>query len=185
MGKSTAQTLLIERGVRVLDTDQIARDLVEPGQPALVEIRAGFGSAVFHPDGTLHRDALARVVFSDPEGRRQLESILHPRIRQRWLAEVEKWRAQGVRLGAVVIPLLFETNAASSFDAVVCVACSAAAQQARLAARGWSAPEIQQRIAAQWPVEKKIAASDFIVWTDGDLEAHARQWDRILRVFPA
>ena len=82
--------------------------------------------------------------------------------------------------GVVVIPLLFETNAASSFDVTVCIACSAVAQHQRLIARGWNAEEIQQRIAAQWPVEKKIAASDYVVWTDGDLESHAAQWDRIL-----
>jgi dephospho-CoA kinase len=123
---------------------------------------------------------MARLAFGKPEARRRLESILHPRIRERWIAEAERWRGDGVPLGAVVIPLLFETDAASSFDAVVCVACSLTAQRERLKARGWNKEQIQQRIAAQWPIEKKIAASDCVVWTDADLEAHAAQWDRIL-----
>jgi dephospho-CoA kinase len=180
MGKSTAQQLLQLRGVRLVDTDQLARAVVEPGQPALAEVVAAFGRQYLAPDGTLERADLARLVFEDAAARTRLEAILHPRIRAAWQTEVERWRQDGVRLGAVVIPLLFETEAAPAFDATVCVACSSAAQQERLQARGWTAREIQQRIAAQWPIEKKMAASDFVVWTDGDLAIHAAQWDRIL-----
>ncbi len=180
MGKSTAQQLLQQRGVRLVDTDELARDLVEPGQPALAEIAAEFGGQYLGPDGTLQRADLARLVFEEPAARTRLESILHPRIRACWMSEVEQWRQDGVPLGAVVIPLLFETDAASAFDVTICVACSLATQQERLQARGWIPREIQQRIAAQWPITKKMAASDLVVWTDGDLDLHARQWDRIL-----
>ena len=180
MGKSTAQTLLAERDVPLVDTDRLAHELVEPGQPALAEIARQFGTAFLRPDGTLRRDALARLVFGDANARIRLESILHPRIRSRWLAEVDRWRSEGAALGAVVIPLLFETDSASLFDVTVCVACSAAAQQARLKDRGWTEEAIRQRVAAQWPVERKMAAADVVIWTDGDLEAHAAQWDRLL-----
>lgn len=180
MGKSTAQTFLTERGVRVIDTDQLARILVERGQPANEEIRTEFGDELFCQNGELRRGALAAVVFADIDARRRLEQILHPRIRDRWMSDVEDWSREGVESGAVIIPLLFETEAASAFDATVCVACSAAAQRKRLLARGWSEDEIRQRIAAQWPVENKIVASDYVVWTDGDLESHAEQWSRIL-----
>jgi dephospho-CoA kinase len=79
----------------------------------------------------------------------------------------------------VVIPLLFETQAESQFDKIICVACSAPAQRQRLLNRGWSLGQIQQRLAAQWPVEQKIARADFVIWTDGSLESHAQQIERI------
>jgi len=78
-----------------------------------------------------------------------------------------------------VIPLLFETRAESHFDKIICVACSAPAQRERLLARGWTPEQIQQRLAAQWPVEQKISRADFVVWTDGALDAHVRQLERI------
>src|SRR5437016_7708591 len=94
MGKSAAGDLLRARGIHVLDTDQLAREVVEPGQPALAEIQAAFGSEFVGPDGRLRRDLLARRVFADPEARKQLEAIVHPRIRKLWLAAVGTWRSQ-------------------------------------------------------------------------------------------
>src|SRR5688500_17392616 len=165
MGKSAAASILARRGLPVIDTDDLARELVEPGQPALDEIRAAFGTEVIDAAGRLSRRELARIVFAGPEKRARLEAILHPRIRQRWLDHVEKWRAEGRCAAIVVITLLFETNAAKHFTYTLCVACSPATQRARLAARSWPADAIDQRIASQWPLDKKIAASDFIVWT--------------------
>ena len=179
MGKSTAADLLRQHGIAVIDTDQIARDLVEPGRPALAEIEQAFGRGILL-EGRLHRAALARLVFQDAESRRRLEGILHPRIRAAWQEQAQRWRTEGRSQAAVVIPLLFETKA-GPFDAVICVACSASTQQARLRARGWSAEQLAQRIEAQWPVERKIALSDFVVWTDTSLAAHEEQWRRIAR----
>jgi dephospho-CoA kinase len=182
MGKSTSGALLERRGVAVADTDQIARRLVETGQPALAEIAAAFGPSVLSPNGGLNRKALAGRVFADAAERAKLEAILHPRIRQAWEAEAGKWRVSGCACGAVVIPLLFETKAESSFDAVICVACSAASQWERLRERGWSRAEIKRRLAAQWPVEEKIGRSDFVIWTDTTLEAHAAQLEKVLQL---
>ena len=84
MGKSTAGQLLRQHGVAVIDTDDIARQIVEPGQPALAEIRERFGPAVLLPDGRLDREELARQVFALPSARADLEAILHPRIRAAW-----------------------------------------------------------------------------------------------------
>ncbi len=181
MGKSTAAALLRARGLSVVDTDELARELVEPGQPALAEIRAAFGPEVFDSRGALRRDALARIVFADETRRRELERILHPRIREAWRARVAAWRAAGRPGAVVVIPLLFETGVAGEFDATVCVACTAASQRERLLARGWSEEEIARRLAAQWPVERKMAEADFVVWTEGGLDLTAAQLDRILR----
>jgi len=180
MGKSTAAQLLRQRGVPVVDTDELARQLVEPGQPALTEIQALFGKRVIAPDGRLRRDELAQIVFNDPAARKKLEAILHPRIRERWLAQVETWRGENCPLAVVVIPLLFETAAESQFDKIICVACSAAAQRERLLARGWTPEQIRQRLAAQWPVEQKIARADFVIWTEGAPDTCALQIDRFV-----
>lgn len=180
MGKSAVAQLLERRGVPVVDTDVLARKVVEPGQPALAAIQEMFGAAVLAPDGSLRRDELARRVFASDISRRQLEAILHPRIRALWQAQVEQWRAAGVRLGVVVIPLLFETNVAKHFDKVICVACSAATQHQRLTARGWSAEQIQQRIAAQWSTEKKLTLADFVIWTEGGPEVTVTQVERLM-----
>jgi dephospho-CoA kinase len=140
-----------------------------------------FGRQLLAADGTLKRDELARLVFADARARKQLEAILHPRIRQCWLAQLEAWRKENCVLAVVVIPLLFETRAESSFEKIICVACSSAAQRARLAARGWTPAQIRQRIAAQLPVEQKLARSHFVIWSEGLPEVHRRQVAEILR----
>ena len=180
MGKSTSASLLEKKGVAAVDSDRIARQLVEPGLPALAEISAAFGTSVLLPSGGLDRKELARRVFADSAQRDILEKILHPKIRQVWQNEVRDWRASGRAEGAVIIPLLFEIGAESQFDAVICVACTVATQFDRLRERGWSRAEIKQRLDAQWPVEEKIARADFVVWTDTTLEAHAAQLDKLL-----
>lgn len=183
MGKSTAQSILTARSIPVIDTDALARALVEPGQPALGEIARAFGSDVLHPDGRMNRKMMAERVFSNEQSRKRLEEILHPRIRLNWESQAEAWRVEGERLGAVVIPLLFETNSAALFDATICVACSTSTQLERLRLRGWNEAQIQQRIASQWPIQRKMDASDFVIWTEGDLRLHEVQWDRILQSF--
>jgi dephospho-CoA kinase len=180
MGKSAAATILRDAGVQVVDADDLARELVEPGRPALAEITKEFGPGIISSAGALERGELARIVFADAGARKKLEAILHPRIRERWLAQIETWRRENCKLAVVVIPLLFETRAESEFDKIICVACSAANQQKRLSERGWPARQIRQRIAAQMPVDQKIARADFVVWTDGGLDSHAQQLGRIL-----
>jgi dephospho-CoA kinase len=180
MGKTTAAGFLRARGAQIADTDELARRLVEPGQPALAEIESTFGKGVIAPGGELRRDELSKIVFTAAGAREKLEAILHPRIRERWLAQVENWRGENCTLAVVVIPLLFETRAESHFDKIICAACSAASQRNRLLERGWPAQQIELRVAAQMPIAEKVSRSDFVVWTEGDLESHARQIDRIL-----
>jgi dephospho-CoA kinase len=184
MGKSTAAQLLRSRGAAVVDTDDLARQVVEPGQPALAEVREAFGAEIVGPDGRLRRDELARRVFADPAARQRLEALLHPPIRALWRAQVETWRAEGRPLAVIVIPLLFETKAEAELDATICVACSAATQHQRLLARGWSPEHIEQRLQAQWPVETKMACADYVVWTEAGLDVHAMQIERILACCP-
>ena len=180
MGKSTAAQLLSERGVALVDTDDLARAVVQPGQPALEKVRETFGNGIIGPDGQLRRDELARVVFADLAARTRLEAILHPRIRDLWRAQVERWQSEGKPLAVVVIPLLYETTAEEGFDGVICVACTPATQHQRLLARGWTREEIEQRIAAQMPVAQKMARADYVIWTEGGMDVHAEQLDRII-----
>jgi dephospho-CoA kinase len=181
MGKSTAAQILRRQGVPVVDTDELARQLVQPGETALAEISAAFGPNIIDSTGRLRRAELARIVFADPVARKKLEGILHPRIRAAWLAQIEIWSGENHAVAVVVIPLLFETRAETFFDKVACVACPAVSQNQRLLARGWDIGQIHQRCAAQWPVERKIAVADFVIWTEGVLAVHQQQWEKILK----
>lgn len=179
MGKSTAASYLRATGIALLDSDDLARDVVGPGQPALDEIQGTFGRHIITPQGELNREELARIVFTDPEARRRLEAITHPRIKQLWEQHLATWRRNGERFGVVVIPLLYEVGMEAGFDEVVCVACSAPTQLARLRARGWSPAECQQRIAAQMPSSEKLARAHHVVWTEGAEELTRAQLDRL------
>lgn len=181
MGKSTAAALLEARGVPIIDTDVIAREVVATGMPALEEIRRAFGEGVVAADGSLKREALASMVFSDDAKRRQLESILHPRIRERWLEFLTRCESEGRAAAVVVIPLLFETQAEKEFDQVICIACSEASQKERLRGRGWTDEQSAKRIASQWPTQKKIDRSNVMIWTEVSREVHDEQWDLLLR----
>src|SRR4051794_20881406 len=108
MGKSVVSEYLLRRGERGVDTDLLARQLVEPGQPALEEIRAVFGARVIGAGEVLDRRALGRVVFGDAPARSRLEEILHPKIRAAWRSSVEDWGNAGLARAVVVIPLLYE-----------------------------------------------------------------------------
>ncbi|HKS36195.1 MAG TPA: dephospho-CoA kinase [Verrucomicrobiae bacterium] len=180
MGKSTAAALLERRGIPVIDSDVIARQVVEPGRPALQEVVQSFGSELIGPDGQLRREDLARLVFADADKRRKLEEILHPRIRVIWQARLEGWRQEGRTIAVAVIPLLFETNAAGHFDATVCIACSGQTQRQRLRTRGWDDQQIDQRNAAQMPIEKKMLLADYVVWTGAGVDVHEAQLKRII-----
>jgi len=180
MGKSTAARCFSELGVRVVDTDDLARELVAPGMPALAEIRSCFGASVIDESGQLHRSALAKIVFADASARSALEGILHPRIRERWRALIQTWRSEGTPHACVVIPLLFETKAEADLDFVVCVACSAITQKLRLEERGWTASEIAGRIAAQLPVGDKMARARHVLWNEGPVEVLSAQAARVL-----
>jgi dephospho-CoA kinase len=179
-GKSACAALLAKRSIPVIDTDDLARQVVEPGEPGLTELSRRFGPGILDSEGRLRRDELARHVFSDVSTRKEVEDILHPRIRRLWQAKVDEWRAQGVSLAVVAIPLLFETNAQKSVDKTLCVACTRETQLKRLLARGWTVEESAGRIAAQMPMEQKMALADFVIWSEGPLDIHEAQLERLL-----
>ena len=180
MGKSTASQFLNDLGFKVADTDDIARKLVEPGKPALKDIVKAFGTEVLHDNGELNRKKAAEIVFSDDSKRLKLEEILHPLIRENWELRLNEWSLENEKLGVVVIPLLYETECERYFDKVVCMACSRDIQLQRLRQRGWSDLEIDQRIKAQLLIEEKMSRADYVVWTNGAVDTHAKQWDELI-----
>lgn len=180
MGKSTASQFLNDLGFKVADTDDIARKLVEPGKPALKDIVKAFGKEVLQDNGELNRKKAAEIVFSDDSKRLKLEEILHPLIRKNWELRLNDWSLENEKLGVVVIPLLYETECERYFDKVVCMACSKDIQRQRLRQRGWSDLEIDQRIKAQLLIEEKMSRADYVVWTNGAVDTHAKQWDELI-----
>ena len=180
MGKSSAAAIFRDRGIPVVDTDDLAREVVKPGTPGLAEVRQAFGDACLQADGALDRKALAQLIFRDPEARARIEALLHPRIRELWQEQARVWADSGVPVGIVVIPLLFETDAAAQFWKTACVACSGPTQHRRLLTRGWSSEEIRGRVAAQWPADRKMQAADWVIWTEGSQRILAAQLDMLM-----
>lgn len=179
-GKSAVAAMLAARKIPVLDTDDLARRFTQPGQPALQQIIARFGSGMLDEAGALRRGELAARVFANVDERRQLEEILHPLIRSAWLRQLVDWRETGEPIGCVVIPLLYETRCETEFDAVICTGCSAGTQQERLRRRGWSTGQIAGRLAAQLPLRNKLERADFVIWTEGSLATTEAQLEEAL-----
>jgi dephospho-CoA kinase len=168
-GKSLVAAELAARGAIIIDADVLAREVVEPGTPALAAIVERFGPQILS-DGQLDRSRLAEMVFADPVARRDLERIVHPAVRAR-AAELER-AADPAAVVVHVIPLLLETGQQEDFDVVVTVDVDHETQIRRLMARnGFSLAEAESRIAAQASREARLAASDVVVdnTTDVDL----------------
>lgn len=180
MGKSTAAKILEKRGVSVVDSDELARQVVEPGQPALDEIIDQFGDGFIDSAGRLDRAKMAQQVFGDDTVREQLEAIIHPRVRVQWQRNISEWREQQISAGVVVIPLLFEVDAQDQFDVVLCVACSASTQRERLRQRKWGEEQISARIASQMDVVEKMKLADHVLWNEGNLDVLREQINSIL-----
>jgi dephospho-CoA kinase len=163
-GKSTVARMLRERGVPVLDLDVVAREVVEPGEPAWEEIARRWPTAVV--GGRLDRKALGALVVADPEGRRALEAITHPRIRARteaWLA------AQTAPVVFVEAALLVETGSYRRYPRLWVVTASEQTQLSRLRAReGYDEPRARAWLAAQVPAAEKAAKADVVLENDGD-----------------
>jgi len=173
-GKSLVAAELAARGAIVIDADVLARQVVEPGPPALAAIVERFGRQVL-TDGQLDRSRLGEIVFADPLARRDLERIVHPAVRAR-AAELER-AAEGAAVVVHVIPLLVETGQQQNFDFVVTVDVDQEAQIQRLRARnGFSRAEAEARIRAQATREDRRAAADVVLDNTGTL---ARLRDQI------
>jgi dephospho-CoA kinase len=169
-GKSTVAGWLGERlGVVVIDADEVARDVVAPGEPALEAVGARFGSELIGPDGWLDRAALGRIVFADPTALRDLEAIVHPAVRPRILAAIAGAEADGAEAVVIEAIKLVEGGLAEQCDEVWLVTCDPAEQRTRLVARGTTQDDADDRIAAQGDLaERARARAVRVLDTSGD-----------------
>jgi dephospho-CoA kinase len=175
-GKSTVARMFAELGAEVLDADQAAREAVAVGEPAWAELRRLYGPEYFHENGELNRSRLAQLVFADPEERRRLDGIIHPRVEAELKARVAAMERRGKALVLVEVPLLFETGREAAFDRVIVVAAPEALQIRRLRGRDRrGADEIQGILKAQWPLADKAARADYVVDNGGERRLTARQ----------
>lgn len=170
-GKSTVARWLADLGAVVIDADLVARDAVAIGTPELDAVLAAFGSAVVGPDGGLDREALARIVFSDPAALVRLESIVHPAVRRRIVDAIAAAEAANVVAVVVEAIKLVEGGLAELCDEVWLVTCDPAEQRARLAGRGMAPDEADRRIAAQdHPAERLASRATRLIDTSGTPE---------------
>ncbi|NUN14627.1 MAG: dephospho-CoA kinase [Myxococcales bacterium] len=185
-GKSTVAQILKSKGYPVIDADQVARKVVEPGQPALEQIVATFGPEYLLPNGTLDRRQLGATVFQNPELRRTLEQITHPLIAAETAKLLQIIASRGHDLVFYEAPVLFEAGRTGLVNAIVVVASKPETQMARVARRdNLSLDEIRRRLDAQWPLDDKIKAADYVIWNDTDLEALTEEVNRMLTVMNA
>ena len=184
-GKSVVASMLSGLGATVIDADQLARDIVEPGQPALQEIAAAFGQEILQPDGRLNRGKLADIIFADPAARARLDSITHPRI-QRLMEDAIAARRDRPGVLVLDIPLLFENERRAVVERTIVVWVDAATQRRRLVERdGLTQAQARQRIAAQMPLDEKRARADHVIDNSGSLEDTRRQVEAIYRRYAA
>jgi len=185
-GKSTVARILQGMGVPVVDADQVAREVVAQGEPALEEVVDAFGPSVLSPDGTLDRAALRKRIVRDPVARRRLEAITHPPIRARIADRARELAGRGHEHVVVEAALLVETGSYREYPILVVVTASPDVQVARLVARdGVTDREARATLQTQLPLADKEAVATHVIRNDGDheaLEAQVRRvWKAITR----
>ena len=188
-GKSTVSSLLAGHGAVVIDADMLAREAVEPGRPAWAEVRRRFGDSVVREDGSIDRQALAGVVFSDESARRDLNAIVHPEV-ARAMGERLALEASTDHVVVLDIPLLAEGGRDRyPLDGVLVVDCPVDLAIDRLvAARGMDRADAERRVAAQAPREVRLKLADFVILNMGTLEElrlmvdHAWRWIETLKL---
>ena len=178
-GKSTVASIFRELGVPVLDADQVAREVVEPGTEALEEVVREFGADVLDENGSLDRKKVAEIVFDDPERLKRLNAIVHPRVGE-GIARFLQVHA-GDPLVVLEIPLLLETGRKGAMDKVIVVTTDEEHRNERLRADGFTESEIQARLASQMSQDRKVALADHVIDNSGDMESTRRQVHELAR----
>ncbi len=178
-GKSTVAEMLRARGWQVIDTDAIARRVLDPAEAtftAYKNVVDAFGPNILQADKSIDRKVLGRLVFADPALRAKLNELIHPVIRSAWQHErEERGRTHPYHSLAVMIPLLYECELESQFRDVWCVGAIRATQLRRLRERGHDAAEAAQRVDSQLPVTEKMARASKVFWSEGSVDALQRQ----------
>ena len=180
-GKSAVAKLLVAKGAAVVDADLLARQIVEPGQPALAELVARFGAAILTAEGTLDRKRLGALAFSDEQARRDLNRITHPRIAAASAQAIATWSDAGANVVFYEAALLVENRTHTGLSGLVVVAAPPEVQEQRMMARdGVVLEDARARIAAQLPLEEKIKAATWVVHNDGDMAHLEAEVDRVV-----
>tara|TARA_R110002049_G_scaffold86752_2_gene220265 strand:- start:3266 stop:3880 length:615 start_codon:yes stop_codon:yes gene_type:complete len=179
-GKSTVARAFETLGAASVDADDVAREIVLPGEPALLAIKNRFGDQVMHHDGTLNRAALRDIIFKDPEQRQWLESVTHPKIRERLLQHLAQLKTQGAPYVLLVSPLLFESGQNALANRAVVVDVPQALQLSRTQQRdGVSESQVHAILAAQLSREQRLAQADDVIDNRGD---HASMMEQVVRL---
>lgn len=180
-GKSTVSNMLKEMGYPIIDADLVARQVVEPGTETLKQIAELFGPEVIHRDGTMNREKVGALIFSDPARRKQLNDIIHPAIRKEMLRQRSAYLAEGYDSIVMDIPLLFESKLQHFVDKILVVSVTEENQLSRLMERnGLSDKDARDRISSQLPMAVKEAGADAVIYNNGTLEETARQLATIM-----
>ena len=175
-GKTIVATMFSEFGIPVIDADQLARDVVEPGTPGLKQIVLEFGDGVLDPAGRLDRKKVGDMVFGDEAARQKLNAIMHPLIGAAGAEQTMAHQDDPAPYLLYEAALLVETNAYKSFSALIVVSAEESLQRLRLIARdGFTVDEANARIASQLPLAAKVAVADYVVTNNGDLQRTRRQ----------
>ncbi|MGO3885670.1 MAG: dephospho-CoA kinase [Mycetocola sp.] len=180
-GKSTVARRWSERGAIVVDADQVAREVVEPGQPALAALAERFGVGILHQDGSLDRAALGSLVFSDDEARRDLNAIVHPAVRERTATLFAEARRRDPNAVIVYdVPLLVEAAVPHEFDLVVVVEAPAETRIRRLVEnRGLSRDDAERRVRSQASDAERRAIADVVLSSEGSEAMTIAQADEL------
>jgi dephospho-CoA kinase len=179
-GKTTVSEMFADLGIPIIDADDLAREVVEPGTPGLQQIVEEFGKDVLDEAGRLDRKKVGDLVFGDEEARETLNAILHPRIGAAGAERVAKYDDDSAPYVVYEAALLVETGAHKAFPVLVVVSAEESVQRLRLIARdGFSVSEANARIEAQLPLAEKIAYADYVVTNNGDLDSTRRQVQEI------
>jgi dephospho-CoA kinase len=179
-GKSYVTNRLREAGVPVVDADVLAREVVTPGSPGLNAVRKRFGPDAVRRDGTMDRVRIAQIVFKDKRARLDLEAIIHPAV-QKAIDDFFASLPKRTPFAVADVPLLFETNREKQFQSVIVVACPRAMQIDRIMERNkLSKEDAERRLAAQWPIEKKVEKATWVIKTDGTFDDTNAQVDKLI-----
>ena len=180
-GKSTVSKMLRKKGFPIVDADEIARLVVEPGSPVLLEISRAFGQGILRADGSLNREKLGERIFGNVEERQKLNSIIHPAIRKEMMRQKEQWISTGSNTVIMDIPLLFESKLQSFVDKIIVVSVTPEIQKERLIARNaLSEEEADARIRSQLPIEEKELRADAVLRNNGSVEETESQLTEVL-----
>lgn len=178
-GKSTVARAFGELGIGWVDADDVAREVVAVGEPALAAIAEHFGTDVLNSDGTLNRSALRTIIFEDPAQRQWLESVTHPQVRERLLLHLDRLQAQSPYV-LLVSPLLFESGQDKLVNRTLVIDVPESLQLARTLARdGVSESQVRAILAAQLPREERLAKGNDVIDNSGD---HANMMRQVIQL---